>query len=82
MFQVYILRSLKNGRFYTGSTDNVRRRIKEHNDGRSKATRYIRPFEVIHIEQFSSRAEAMQREKFLKTGRGREELKAILQNSQ
>src|SRR5882672_8996040 len=75
MYFVYILRSLKNKRFYTGSTDNVERRFAEHNSGRSKATRHVRPFELLHVERYSTRTEAVRRERLLKTGKGRNELK-------
>ncbi len=78
MFFAYVLRSKKNGRLYTGSTDNVQRRLEEHNSGHSKATRYIRPFELLHAEQFATRADAVQRERELKTGKGRDELRRLL----
>jgi putative endonuclease len=78
MFFVYILRSEKNGRLYTGSSDNVEKRLGEHNAGRSKATRYIKPFKLLYKEEFATRAEAVRRERLLKTGKGREELAAIL----
>lgn len=78
MYYIYVLRSLKNKRFYTGSTEDLSRRLDEHNSGRSKATKYVRPFELIYQETFDSRSEALRREKELKTGKGREELKAKL----
>jgi putative endonuclease len=75
MFYVYILRSKKNGRFYIGSTKNLKKRLEEHNKGRSKTTRYIRPLELIYKERYSTRSEAAKREKFLKMGQGRVWLK-------
>lgn len=81
MYYVYVIRSLKNRRLYTGSTDNVKRRLYEHNSGLSKATKYTRPFELLHQEQYDSRSEAYRREMYLKTGKGREELKKILGSS-
>ena len=78
MYYVYVLRSLKNGRLYTGSTDTIERRMSEHNTGQSIYTRSTRPFELIHSEQFGSRGEAVRRERYLKTGRGREELHHML----
>ncbi|OGY63932.1 MAG: endonuclease [Candidatus Harrisonbacteria bacterium RIFCSPLOWO2_02_FULL_41_11] len=72
MFYVYILKSLKNGRFYIGSTNNLERRLNEHNSGKSKYTSLTRPFVLIFKEEYLSRSEAMRREKFLKSGRGRE----------
>ena len=78
MFYVYILKSLKNGRFYTGSTNNVERRLYEHNIGQTKYTSLTRPFELIYKESYNTSLEAKKREKFLKTGKGRELLKRIL----
>lgn len=43
---VYILRSLKNGRYYIGSSNNIERRLGEHNNGKVKSTRFITPFEL------------------------------------
>jgi len=65
MFHVYILRSLKNGRSYTGSTADIDRRLQEHNSGQCHATRFCRPFEIIFLETFPTRVEAVRREKYL-----------------
>jgi putative endonuclease len=73
MYYIYILQSLKNGRYYTGSTECVERRLQEHNLGKNAATRYVKPFKLVWVESFSSRSEAMKRESYLKTGKGREE---------
>jgi len=78
MFCVYILRSLKNGRNYTGSTNNIERRLKEHNFGESKYTRLTRPFVLIYKEEYQTRKEAVQRELFFKSGKGREWIKNSL----
>ncbi len=78
MFYVYVLKSLKNGRHYTGSTKNLERRIYEHNSGQTKYTRIAGPFELIYKESYNTKLEASKREKFLKTGKGREILQKIL----
>jgi len=78
MYYTYILKSLKNDRYYTGSTDNLNKRLCEHNSGRSKYTRSTRPFKLMHYETFQSRAEAVQREKYFKTGKGREKFKKLI----
>lgn len=75
MFYAYVLKSLKNGRNYVGSTDNLNRRICEHNSGQSKYTSSTRPFRLVYFERFKTRIEAVQREMFLKSGKGREFLK-------
>ena len=72
MWYVYVLMSEKNGRFYTGSTNDMSRRLDEHNKGKSVYTRLTRPFRLVYEEQYETRLEARRRERFLKTGKGRE----------
>lgn len=78
MFFVYVLRSLRNGRLYTGSTNDLERRLSEHNSGRSKYTRLTVPFELIYKEEFKAKSDAYRREMFLKSGKGREFMKEVL----
>lgn len=78
MFHVYVLRSLKNGRLYTGSTDNLERRISEHNSGQSSYTKLTKPFKLIYKEEYKTRQEAIKRELFFKSGKGRDFLKTKL----
>jgi putative endonuclease len=66
-YLVYILRSLKDDKLYIGQTNDIEDRIKRHNNGQVNATQNRRPLEVIHVEKFSNRAEAMRREKYLKS---------------
>ena len=73
MFYIYVLQSTKTGRRYVGSCDNLDERIRRHNLGHSKATRHGIPWTLMHSESFSSRAEATRKERFYKTGRGRDE---------
>ncbi len=79
MFYVYVLRSQTTGRLYTGSTWDLHRRLNEHAQGLSFSTRRGGPWELVHQEQFPTRGEAMSRERYLKTGKGREELQVLLQ---
>ncbi|MBI5762985.1 MAG: GIY-YIG nuclease family protein [Planctomycetes bacterium] len=78
MFHVYVLLSEKTGRHYTGSCEDLDDRLRRHNAGESKATRHGVPWKLIHSETFQTRSEAMVRERFLKTGKGRAELRGIL----
>lgn len=80
MYYVYVLRSLKDNRTYVGYTDNVERRIVEHNAGRSIATKHRRPFTVVLTEEFSTIAEAKKRELYWKSGGGRRKLKQYFNN--
>jgi putative endonuclease len=78
MFWVYVLRSLKTGRRYVGSSNNAERRLKEHNTGKSKSTRHGIPWELIYEESCQDRSEAVRRERYFKTGKGREDWIACL----
>jgi len=80
MYYVYILKSLKDGKLYTGATANLKKRLDEHNIGKSVATRHRRPLVLIHFERFESRAEALRRERYLKTPKGSFEKFQICQN--
>ncbi len=82
-FVVYILYSEKFNKNYTGFTSNLIERFKSHNElGTKGHTLKFRPWKVIHVEFFNSKSEAMKREKFLKTGVGREFIKNMIQNTQ
>ena len=63
---------------YTGSTGDLARRLVEHNVGKSKYTSLTRPFSLVYKEEYETRLEAVRRERFLKTGKGRELLKQKL----
>jgi putative endonuclease len=78
MFHVYILRSEKTAHHYVGFTSDITQRLGQHNRGITKSTKNRGPWEMVHHEEFSTRSEAMHRERFFKTGQGREELKRIL----
>ena len=79
-FVVYILYSKKFNKNYNGFTSNLIERFKSHNVLAIKGhTIKFRPWEVIYVEFFISKAEAMKREKFLKTGKGRELIKKIIE---
>ncbi|MDO8529555.1 MAG: GIY-YIG nuclease family protein [bacterium] len=79
---VYILKSLKDFKLYIGQTNNLDERINRHNSGKVTATKYRRPFELIHSETFGSRSETMKREKYLKSLKSSEYiLKNIIKNN-
>lgn len=80
MYYVYAISSDSRNYIYVGLTDNVERRVNEHNSGKNKTTKPYRPFKLFHQEQFETRAEARNREKYLKSGTGKEYLKMILSN--
>ena len=80
-FVVYILYSNKFNKNYTGYTSNLIARFYSHNSLESKGyTLKFRPWEIIYIEFFNSKSEAMKREKHLKTGVGREFIHKLIKN--
>jgi len=81
MFYVYVLQSLRDGRTYIGFTDNVERRLSEHNAGRSIATKHRRPFKLLFTEKFDCAPDAKRRERWWKSGAGRRSLKEYFANS-
>ena len=76
-FLVYILQSSKNGKLYIGQTQYLADRLYRHNKGYSKSTRSGVPWKLIHSEKFSTRSEAVKRERYLKTLKNK---KYILEN--
>ena len=68
-------------RLYTGSTNDLTRRLHEHQLGKTRYTRHAGPFELILTETYPTRLEARHRERYLKTGCGREELNRLLQSA-
>src|SRR3989344_3041275 len=75
MWYVYVLSSIKNGKWYIGSTKDLRKRILSHNLGRNKATKYGVPWKIIYGEVSLNQKDARNREKYLKSGMGRRYLK-------
>ena len=66
MFFVYVLLSLSDKTTYIGSTDNVEKRVKEHNQGKTKSTKHKLPLELVYYEAFQTRTKARKREIELK----------------
>ena len=78
---VYILRSQKDHEFYIGSTNDLKRRIKEHQYGKNISTAKRLPLELIYFEGHKSKEDAIRRETYLKTTKGRTMLRQILKES-
>lgn len=78
MFYVYILFSEKDGNLYTGYTPDLKSRITKHNNGHVIATKYRRPLKLIYYESYLESQDARRHEKYLKGGKGRNELKIQL----
>ena len=76
MYFVYAIKSLVDGRIYVGMTVDVPRRLIEHNSGKTKSTKGYKPWQLIYTESLPSRMEARRKEKYLKSGVGKEFLKS------
>lgn len=77
MWKVYAIKSLDRNYIYVGLTEDLDRRIAEHNSGKNKTTKPYKPFKLIYSEEFQTRMEARIKEKNLKSGSGKEFLKKI-----
>lgn len=75
MYHTYVLKSKKTGTWYIGYTGNIRKRLWEHNNGKSSYTRSGGPWELIYNETCNNEEDARSREIYLKTGMGRRYLK-------
>jgi len=80
MFQVYILKSLKDLRTYTGHAKDANVRLVDHNAGRVDATKNRRPLEILFTEDLETLQEAKKRELYWKSGAGRRKLKEYFKN--
>ena len=79
MYRVYVLKSLKNGKRYVGLTSkSVEERLRQHRSGSTQWTRQNGPFQLVHAESFPDQTAARRREKFLKSGHGREFLNSAI----
>ncbi|MEK7140144.1 MAG: GIY-YIG nuclease family protein [Patescibacteria group bacterium] len=82
MYHVYVIKSISDKRLYIGSTNDVRRRLQEHNDGLSPATKNRRPFILVYCESYVSKTDALARERKLKKFKNSySELKRRMKNS-
>lgn len=80
MHYVYLLQSKKDKTFYTGCTTDLKKRLILHNAGKVESTRNKKPYMLIYYEAFVNEKDAYQREKWLKTGWGRNQIKTMLKN--
>jgi putative endonuclease len=85
MFYLYILQSDSSGRYYIGQTDNLDRRLAEHNDllyTSSKTTkRFKGPWKLVYFEKYLNRSEAMARERQIKAWKSRKAIDELIRKS-
>jgi len=80
MHFVYVLKSLKDKKFYVGRTENLKRRLTEHMQGKVDSTRDRRPLRFVYAEIGKNIKDAVHRERYLKTSWGKRYLKHRLKN--
>ena len=81
VFFVYAIRSEVDGRIYVGFSSNLKRRLKEHNSGKTKSTKGYLPWVLIYWEEENSRAEARAREIYFKNASGKRKLKKYFEDN-
>lgn len=76
----YVLRSLKDQNFYIGSTNDIKRRLQEHQQGKNTSTAKRLPVELIYFEAHLSKEDALRREQYFKTTKGKVTLRQMLRD--
>jgi len=80
-YYVYILQSLKDGSYYVGSTQDLEERLERHNQGRSKYTKFKRPWELAYSEEYSDRSAAVNRENQIKNRKSKCYIEKLIRTS-
>lgn len=70
-YYTYVLKSKKDNFLYVGWTNDLKKRVRAHNNGMTQSTKHRAPFELVYYEACQSKQKAIEREKQLKTGFGR-----------
>lgn len=78
MYYVYVIQGIKNKRIYVGYTSDLRKRLREHNLGKVFSTKPYKPFSLVYYEAYQNKDDALAREKFLKSGWGKNYIKRVL----
>jgi putative endonuclease len=81
MYYVYVLLSQKDENFYIGFTENIEQRVDEHRSGKNISTKLRRPLSLIYFEGHTSKFDALRRERYFKTTKGKATLKQILKDA-
>lgn len=81
MYYVYLLQSKSDGKIYTGYTNNLKRRVKQHISQEVHTTHRMKNIELIYYEAFTNKQDAKERERYLKTTQGKRTLKLMLMHT-
>ena len=77
---LYILENKNTGKYYIGSTNNLRRRLDEHLKGKVRTTRVLKTNSLVYFEKFETESESRQREKKLKSYKSKKYIKWLISN--
>ena len=80
MYYTYVLLSEKDGKFYTGFTEDLKQRFEDHKKGRVESTKDRRPLKLIYYEACLKQDDATKRERYLKTYHGKAFLRKRLKS--
>lgn len=80
MYFVYVLQSEKDSLLYTGFTENIQTRLARHNRGEVPSTQHRRPLNLIFYEAYPIKTDALRREKYFKTTKGKTALRMMLKD--
>lgn len=80
-YYIYIIQSDKDKSLYKGLTNNLERRIKQHNSGKNPSTKNKGPYKLVYYEECENRIKARKREIYFKSGVGREQLRKLIEYS-
>jgi putative endonuclease len=75
---VYIIQSLTNDSYHIGSTQNIEKRLQRHNQGRSQYTKPKSPWQLVHLEEFSNKSDAIKRENQIKRLKSRQSIESLI----
>ena len=74
-YYTYVIRSIKDGKLYTGFTNDLQKRLRQHNEGKGGWTKGKGPYQPIYFEACVNTEDARSRELFLKSGMGKRYIK-------
>ena len=80
-YSVYILQSEKDGSYYIGYSQDLIKRLEQHNSSKSGYTATKNPWKMVYVEEYETKTEAIKREKFLKRQRNKAFYKTLIEGS-
>ena len=81
MYYLYILKSEVGNKIYIGSTNNIKRRLHEHNRGATQSTRRFKPWYLWYLEEYKTKTEAIKRERQLKKWKNRQRIESLVEKA-